>query len=70
MPITSRSRLSTASNSPYQHRGIPLWGGHCRPGAYQTIGLAADRAVILADGRFTRSSVGERRDVVFVLFVF
>ena len=23
MPITSRSRLSIASNSPYQHRGIP-----------------------------------------------
>ena len=30
MPITSRSRLSTANNSPYQHCG------HCRPGAYPT----------------------------------
>ena len=33
MPTTSRSRLSTAKNSPYQHCG------HCRPGAYPTLGV-------------------------------
>ena len=31
--ITSRSRLSTANNSPYQHCG------HCRPGAYPMLGV-------------------------------
>ena len=33
MLITSRSRLSTANNSPYQHCG------HCRPGAYPMLGV-------------------------------
>ena len=33
MLITSRSRLSTADNSPYQHCG------HCRPGAYPMLGV-------------------------------
>ena len=33
MLTTSRSRLSTANNSPYQHCG------HCRPGAYPMLGV-------------------------------
>ena len=32
--------------------------------------LAAVRAVILANGRVTSSSVGERRDIVFIMFMF
>ena len=44
--------------------------GHCCSGAHQTIGLAAVRVVSLANGRVTSSSVGERRDIVFIMFVF
>ena len=56
MPITSRSHLSTANNT---HSTVhELWG------------TVVFRAVILAGGRVTRSSVGERCDIVFIMFLF
>ena len=72
MAITSRSRLSTANNSPYQHCRIPVMNfGALSPRRVSDARLlAAVPAIILADSRVTRYSVGERCDIVFIMCCF
>ena len=72
MAITSRSRLSTVNNSPYQHCRIPVMNfGALSPRRVSDARLlAAVPAVILADSRVTRYSVGERCDIVFIMCCF